>query len=193
MKLPIALSAMALLSGCVAQQNVQPFWMVKNKPADYFAQQVTASQSEFDACTEISTPFYVQNPRVLMSQTGTEISFKFRTSQCKDKPSEQELYLSMTYTGGWRFYNSASDDNAKSYTFYEVSRDVNGCETILGSASCSYTEDVVIAIPKNKLEQAAQDGLKLQLKAKSGDKTIVEVPANVVKGYVDGLKNPTQK
>lgn len=195
MKYPFILTAATILAGCVSHQSTQPFWMVKDKPVSYFADQVRVTQTEFDACASIETPFYLQYPRVFMSQSNTQIEFKLHANDCGSGINKDHhyLYLSLTYSGGWRFYNAVTDTDAKSYRLTEVSRDVNGCEASIGVTNCSYTEDVNILLPYAKLEQAAVEGLKLRLTGKSVDKTIIDIPAKVIQGYLDGVKNSQKK
>ncbi|EAW31108.1 hypothetical protein GP2143_03268 [marine gamma proteobacterium HTCC2143] len=90
-----------------------------------------------------------------------------------------KLRISILYSGGWRFYDSASFLGGTHVDLHNNSRDVNFCTGGL----CSYTEVMDIAISEERLTDYLDNDLIFRLNARTGHENIIEISSNYVAGF----------
>lgn len=102
---------------------------------------------------------------------------------------EHQLYVSHSYFGAERDWNSARDSAGRSLQFVHISRDEITCDT-----GCSYVEEFAATLPESEL-RASPKGLAVTFVSRSGDqKTILVSGARIAAqlAAVDARGNPVQ-
>lgn len=170
-----------LLTGCMVSYGSYYQPQVLQVSPQEIALKSEITKSEFDKCTEVVGAEVISNPEYF-SMENTSYATTLRSWLC-DSTKKHQLYVTIEYTGSWRFYGSASDKNANTVPLLKISQDVLECKNF----GCKYSETLGINLTDADLNKGTKEGFKYQIRAKSGDKTIIEVPANVVQGYIQSL------
>ncbi len=121
--------------------------------------------------------------QTLSGSDGTT-SFLRATHSLKTQLTTYQLYVSITYTGDWVFYDHAYDENGLKMDTIQIARDVIDCE---GSAywGCKHREDIAVNLEREYMEQYAETGVKIQISSSAVDKdTVVELPSDYIKGFL---------
>jgi hypothetical protein len=83
------------------------------------------------------------------------------------------------YSGSWRFYSSAIFKGGAAATYAATGRDVGSCRY-----GCTLTENFMIDLTPTQVEQHAENGvLAIQIRGKSADTAIIQVPVS----YIDAV------
>jgi hypothetical protein len=115
---------------------------------------------------------------------GTSRLYRLRTWVNKEtKTIEHQLYVDVSYIGGWRWYQTAADETAQDLKVLAISSNVSSCSTF----GCSLSETVGIDIDDATLRVHASGGLRVKLNAKSGDSLIIELSATQVRLQVEAV------
>jgi hypothetical protein len=102
--------------------------------------------------------------------------FGWRMRSFVDKTTgarSHQLYVDVTYSGSWRFYNVASDETATDLEVAQIDREVGDCSNTL--FGCDLNETVGVDLPEPSLRAHAQTGYQIQLRSKSGNSQILVV------------------
>jgi hypothetical protein len=87
-----------------------------------------------------------------------------------------QLYVEISYSGGWQYYSFASDDTAKDLNVSKISSNVGSCS----GGSCSLSEVVGVELDDATLRARQSGGYPIKLKAQSGDWIILTIsPAQI--------------
>ena len=92
-----------------------------------------------------------------------------------------QLYVSDSYAGTPRDWNTARDAQGRALRFIAISKNEITCQP-----SCSYVEEFAAAIPEPEL-RAATGGLTVTFVARSGAAKTIAVPGELVRAQVIGL------
>jgi hypothetical protein len=104
---------------------------------------------------------------------GTFRMWRLRTWIDKSNlQTTHQLYVDVSYTGNWRFYERASDDHARDLPLSKISQNLGSCSSVLG---CDHSETVGIDLSDGQLRAAATTGMEVKLWAHSGDTLILPV------------------
>lgn len=106
--------------------------------------------------------------------------YTWRMRAWRDKATQEvraQLYVTFSQAGErWRGYRTASLEDASQVQTVRINNDVQ-CKRGL----CMYTETVGVPLGPERLDPA---GLRVRLNAQSGVSTLVEVPADYMRGFV---------
>lgn len=88
-----------------------------------------------------------------------------------------QLYVDITYAGGWRWYGTAADRSANELTVDKLGSQVAEC---FGAGVCSRHEIVGIELDGARLRACVLDGYTIRIGAKSGESFTVTIdPAQI--------------
>jgi hypothetical protein len=76
----------------------------------------------------------------------------------------------------------ASDNRAKTLPLTKIDSSVASCSRY---KICSHSETIGINISDDYLRSAKDDGIKLRLSAKSGDREFASIPSEYIGGYLE--------
>ena len=181
MKKLLLLSLISLtLIGCASM-------VVPTNPSE-FAERVTTSDSEFDNAIQFNG-YNIFDMKDMGLLAGYDYQNYFLRGW-KDKVNgsiRHQLYVSIKYSnmfdsGSWRFYRSASYSNGEQSDITEISTDVscyNGCD---------YTETIGISLSDEFLRDNMDTGFSIRFNAKSGDKNVITISPDYIKGYLQVAK-----
>ncbi len=151
-----------MLAGCASAPRA---------PVDV-AKQTQVSNSEFDA------RITYQGPQVRTPDAT------WRLRAWRDKATGEvraQLYVTIDTTGDrWRGYRSASFDDTSSVQTVRIDTDV-ACRRSL----CMYSETV--GVPLDMARLSADRALRVRLNSQAGVNTLVEVPADYLRGFLEVL------
>jgi hypothetical protein len=98
-----------------------------------------------------------------------------------------QLYVVMEYqSGGWKFYNAASDDHAHPLEFVGISQNVSSCDSTIGK--CNYTEIFAFSLDQKTLEHAATAGYSVKVSAKDGESIILPLSPVQIQAQIEAIK-----
>lgn len=86
-----------------------------------------------------------------------------------------QLYVSLSYLGAWKFFNSAATDKAEALKVTTIDRKVNDCTGI-----CDFDEVIGIEIPDSTLRARAAKGLEIKISAHSGDSIVLPITSEMI-------------
>mgnify|MGYP001591907629 CR=1 FL=1 len=165
----------ALLSGCASLPKAP------ETPSD-FANKVQISNSKFDKDTKF-TGYTITKHKVGLLPAST--SYFLRSWKNKQTGRlKHQLYLSFNYFGDWRFYNSASFDDAKQISATEIDRDVVFCS----SGYCNLKEDIGVSLSDKFLRSKMKQGFSIRINSKKASSEIINVSSHYIKGYLSVVK-----
>ena len=140
-------------------------------PAEVYARTTT----EYDRYKKITT---VRAPQIYYWHAGHQGSTGFVRCYVPDIGGQLcQLYVTSRHRGRWHFYDHAYDLDGERHEAKRISSDVD-CR----GSSCTYEEDVVVALSSDYIEKLATKGLEMKLTGNGGE-FVVGLPA----GYMDGL------
>jgi hypothetical protein len=84
-----------------------------------------------------------------------------------------QLYVDVTYSGNWRFYQIASDETATDLPVTVINREVGDCSNEL--FGCGFSETIGVELPEAALRGHAGTGYQIQQQAKSGHSQVLVV------------------
>lgn len=113
----------------------------------------------------------IQHGEPFMGVPGTNIAALRSAIDRRSGEVMHQLYVEDSYTGPERNWDSAQDASGKSLRFIPIGKDEIDC-----SPQCSYAEEFAAALPEPEL-RAAQNGLPVFFRAKSGAQMAIVVPA----------------
>jgi hypothetical protein len=103
-----------------------------------------------------------------------------------------QLYVSISYTGDWKFFQWAADDTSKTLEVVKIDSHVDSCSG--GFLGCDLSETVGITLDDATLRGRATQGYQIKLSAKSGDALILDIsPEQITKqlAAVDAYTKPS--
>lgn len=83
-----------------------------------------------------------------------------------DKEATYQIYVMDYYSGEWRFYSHAFDDDGNALDFTSISRDVGSCSRYGG---CSHYEHLGINVSRKYLENRKDKGIKFKISGNAGE------------------------
>ena len=86
-----------------------------------------------------------------------------------------QLYVHHSYTGDWRFWDRATDDQARRLDFTEISRDVGSCS----GYGCRLNEAFGVSFTDADLRERAE-GFRIQFAARTGNRLEVEITSEMI-------------
>jgi hypothetical protein len=101
----------------------------------------------------------------------------------KTGETTHQLYIADVYTGKWKFWVLASDDQATPLKLVAISRDVESCRY----GSCIYTEHIGIDIPDSALRKRSSDEYRIKIKARSGHEKIIAISQELISAQLDEI------
>lgn len=164
------------------------------KPPKQISKQVKVETSEFDDSVNFIAPeinsynFLKRGGDVtaMLVPMPTQTYYLRGWKNKKTSKLRHQIYY-MDLDNNWRFYQSASDSNAKKLELVKIDRDVScrGDSTLYSVQSiCNHWETVGISLSDSYLKSKKDSGLKVKIHAKSGEDRIIEIPSNYIKGYL---------
>ena len=166
LKLLGSLSAVALLSACVAitqKLNVYDTQAVANA--------VSVKRDGFQKTVDYNGPNIAPGVGGILKIRA----WKFE----KTSEVEFQIYVADYYDGKWRFYDSAYDSNGERLDVVLISRNVDSCRRY----GCSYTEHVGLNITKEYLERNKNSGINFKLTGKAGEAVFL-IPGTYVQAIL---------
>jgi hypothetical protein len=92
----------------------------------------------------------------------------------KTKITNHQLYVTRGYAGQrLRNYQLAFDDRGVQHDVVSLNKTVSGCSVTFGTRSCSYSEELGIAISDDQLQDYAKSGVKFKIKGNNAEEDIV--------------------
>ena len=142
-----------LLSGCAIPAPEQ--------------QRVFVSGDQFSSTIDVEGVKGFENP------FGGTSKIWFIRSQIDKKTGalSHQLYVTFGYRGDWRFYERASDEDAKNLETTMIDRNVVDCS----GYSCSFDETVGVEISNANLKAHARNGYSIKIYSHSGDAEILKL------------------
>lgn len=86
-----------------------------------------------------------------------------------------ELYVSLIYSGSWRFYEMATDDHAQVLKIQVLGRDVLDCN----GAGCIYREVIGVQLPPEYLAHRAA-GFPIKVDSRANEAQIITVGSDQI-------------
>lgn len=136
----------------------------------------------------------IQHDRPFLGVSGTNFDCLRSYLDTRSGETANQLYVEDSYVGKKREWSAASDERGQPLRFIPISSNEITCDA---GGGCSYAEEFAAALPE-PLMRASTNGLMVTFTAKSGARTIIQVPgAQVVAqlAAVDsarkGLAQPT--
>ena len=160
-----------VLSGCVSLPKAP------ETPSE-FAGKVQVSDSKFDTDIKFTGHTVVKHKAGLLPASTSYFLRSWKNK--KTGHLQHQIYLSFDYFGDWRFYNSASFDDAVQTGVTEIDRDVVFCS----SGYCNLREDIGVNLNGKLLENKAEQGLSLRVNSKKAHSEVIDISSNYIKGYL---------
>lgn len=177
MKNVIAIAMTSLLLAGCATPNYQAI------SPDEYASKISVQESEFN-----DLKLFSAMPIKGKAPSGHGYTAQMIAVQNK-KTSSIHHALVMTWNyrdGNWAFFNSATLPGAVKLDLKENQKQVDNCSSY---GVCTYLERVTALIPADALV-SAPSSLKIQFGSSRGS-TVIELPANYIQGYVQGVSKYT--
>jgi len=179
MKGIFALVVTLVISGCATN--------MANKSPEYIAGKVEMKNSEFDSAATFLGPVHsTSKQRGLFSD-----SEYVRLRAFEDKKTgklQHQIYVVISYVGGWRYYDSVSFVGGETVGATAVDRKVNFCQA---SGLCSHNEDVIINLSREQLIEAQDTGFKFRINSRQGINSELAIPPSYVRGFMIALESNT--
>jgi len=161
------------LAGCATDYSKQPTQAV--------AAATTVKDSNFDAQVRYMAPNLRSERRRGLFMDYHSVALRSFVDK-KTGLAANQVYVTVSYVGGWRFYRTASFEGGAQRAVLAIDRNVDFCN----GGICAYTETLGIQLSDEELQAAAR-GMKIRLNAKSGHESMIELPANYVAGFLAAL------
>lgn len=102
----------------------------------------------------------------------------------KTRAVATQLYVDITYVGGWRRYGTAADRTASPLTMDKIASHVDTC---FGAGVCSRQETVGIELDGGKLRSCVLDGYAITVGAKTAESFTVTVSPGQIHAQLAAL------
>lgn len=162
-----------LLSGCAAEDYSQ-------KPPDEVARHMVVASDEFSAANVYAAP-------AIPGEIDWAARYNARLIAVEDKTTGKTIdTLTLTWfyiDTRWKMFRAVTLPGARSLPVKVRDRQIIMCP---GSGACNFKEEISAAIPREALESAVNDGLRLRVGTQRGHVDI-ELPSNYVAGYLLGV------
>lgn len=167
-----------LLAGCAS-----PTVDIKNISTEQFAASVEVVDSEFS-----SAKAYKAAPITGKVASGHGYTAQLIAVRSKKDDSISHVLSTVWEYGGedWILFKSATLPGAVPLYFSVNKRDVSDCRSY---GFCDYMEDITVILPAESLI-SSPGGLRIQFGSSRGV-AIMELPANYVQGYLQGVSSAT--
>jgi len=126
---------------------------------------------------------YQGPPLNAMDEANTYEMFSLRGEKSQQGVKSYELIAQLTYFSQWRYYDAASLEGAPSTTFKVVSREAGAC----GDRGCAFRELLSIQLTEAFLKDHQNKGFQIQISSKSGLTSVLFVPPQYIKGYLQAV------
>jgi hypothetical protein len=112
-------------------------------------------------------------------------SWKIRSFIDKKNGSvSHQIYVDISYLGNWQYFNSASDDTAKSLDVRKIDSQVGSC-----SSMCNLEEVIGIDIDDATLITHKDTGYNIKINARSGASLIITISAEQINLQLAAINN----
>ncbi len=106
-----------------------------------------------------------------------------------EKEATYQIYVMDYYSGEWRFYSHAFDEDGNPLDFTQISRDVGSCSRYGG---CSHYEHVGINVTRKYLEKRAERGVRFKVSGKAGEE-ICSLSSPYIKAMLAAIPSEANK
>jgi len=157
--------ALSLLA-CAPQTQYSPTYNYQPQSGPRISSSVVVQDTQFDKDITFIGIEDTHGPALMNIAPNT---YKIRSWVNKEtRAVTHQLYVTHYYDGNWIFWNSASDQDAKSLQFSSISREVISCR-----GGCTYSEVFGAMISDRDLRQRKDSGYSVRFRARAGaDKVI---------------------
>jgi len=149
-----------------------------------YANKVQISDSKFDSHIKFNGYAESTYKNGLLPE-----SYRYYIRSWKDKKDnsiQHQLYVSFDYYGDWRFYNSASFDNAKQADVTEIDRNTLDCSSKY--FGCNLSEDVGVDLSDQFLKSRIKKGFSIRINSKRSYSDVVTISPSYLAGYLSVAK-----
>jgi len=98
-------------------------------------------------------------------------------------PVFHELYVANQYNGDWRFWESASGQDANPLELVSIARDVVSCRAASSSHDCTLRETFGVMLPDSTL-RAHTSGYAVKIYAHNGESMVVTLDSTQVRSQI---------
>lgn len=109
----------------------------------------------------------------------SSVEYWFRAFVSKDtkRAIGYQIYARVEYSGDWRYYTQATDDQSTPFAVRELDSEVASCNEYY----CRMVEHLGIEVRQGRFFAGQMVGIKMRLKSRRGDEEFLHVPVNYVK------------
>ncbi|WP_444921948.1 hypothetical protein ACJJID_06285 [Microbulbifer sp. CnH-101-G] len=178
-KFAISLAAI-LLAGCSATTSIT------QKSASEVRQAVAIQNTADESATEYS------GPPMQGTTDGSAYNlyyYKLRALAPSDGTSPQYLLqIDISYRENWRNYEKAILGSGGQLEFSQLNRKTLNCAS---TNSCMLEETLEVALSEDQITDALKrrDKLRVKLYAKSGHRSVIDVPSSYLMGFYSAVVN----
>lgn len=170
----VAAAVVASLSGCAIQPTYRPAAMSPRST------QVTDTQ--YDPMVSVLSAETFAGDYYGVPETTTSL---FSAYDKKDRTVRHAVLFVSRYGGrGWHFWSYAATSDAQSLAVTVLSRDVGSCQQYTG---CDHTEKLSAAVPAETMTAAADNGLSVRFRDRSGAERFADFSPEQVKDHIRAL------
>ncbi|WP_445357311.1 hypothetical protein ACJJIC_14890 [Microbulbifer sp. ANSA002] len=172
--------AAVLLAGCSATTSIT------QKSASEVRQAVTIHNSSENNATEYS------GPPMQATTDGSDHNlyyYMLRALAPKNGGSPQyQLRIDITYRENWRNYDTATFSGGNEVELSKLDRKVLNCASAF---KCMLEETLEVTLSENQITNALKkrESLRVKLYAKSGHRSVIEVPSSYLMGFYSSIVN----
>lgn len=106
-----------------------------------------------------------------------------------EKEATYQVYVMDYYSGEWRFYSNAFDDDGNQLDFTQISREVGSCSRYGG---CSHYEHVGINVTRKYIEKRSERGIRFKISGKAGEE-ICSLSSPYIKAMLAAVPSDSNK
>ena len=175
--------AFIFLGGCANMTDYS------RKSAVEIEKAVVVKDSDYDSHVKIFAP-QLRSMKEMGLLTGYDYEY-YSLRGWKDKKSggfTNQLYITIMYKGGWRFYQTASFEGGRQSDLTDINRDVVNCiayETM--GTICDYSETIGLLLSDAFLKEHETSGFTVRINSKSSHENILKVSGEYIKGYLKAI------
>lgn len=94
-----------------------------------------------------------------------------------------QIYVTINYSGAWRFYNTAKDARSNTLDLAVLTRNLGPCQR----NDCSHSEHLEIDVTQKYLEENMQSGLRVTVSGKAGEERVFFISPGYIKAFLSLL------
>jgi len=160
--------------------------IIQKQPRKKCLPKVVFKNSNFDSKIKFTGP-EISNTKQMGLLSGYDYE-KYRIRGWKDKTTGEirhQIYIQIKYSGGWRFYRTASFDAGNQQSLVEIDHKVVSCYKY----GCTLKETVGVAVDADFLFKHKRRDLHIRIDSKSGHENFINIPYNYTSGYLMAISN----